>query len=155
MEPFTFKLVTLKELFVYTVPAAVGSFVTYMFGGWTQLLEFLVIVMAIDYATGLIASLKEKQGLNSEVGFWGLIKKTLMLLSVSLGYKIDIALGTDWCMSGCIYFWLANEMISILENYGRMGLPVPPPLKKAITVLKHNLGEKDDKDQGETNVYRP
>ncbi|SEF94996.1 toxin secretion/phage lysis holin [Paenibacillus sp. UNC499MF] len=148
MEHLTVKFLTLKELGIYTVPAVIGSIITYLFGGWTQLLEFLLMIMAVDYSTGLIASLKEKQGLNSEVGFWGLIKKTMMLLSVSIGHQIDIALGVNWCMSGCIYFWLANELISIFENFGRIGLPIPPVLKKALSVLKGNLDEKDPQAKG-------
>lgn len=137
---------------MYSVPAILGSVITYMFGGWTQLLQFLLILMALDYLTGIIATLKEKTGLNSEIGFWGLIKKTLMLLSVFIGHQIDLSLGLTWCMSGCVYFWLANELVSIGENYGRIGLKMPTPLLKAIRVLKDKTEDETKKDENSSNT---
>lgn len=138
---FSLKLITLKEAGFYSIAGIVGAIVNYMFGGWTPMLEILLIGMIADYFTGLLASLKEGKGLNSEVGFWGLIKKTLMLLSVFIAHKLDLALGVEWCMTGAIYFWIANELVSLAENYGRMGLKMPPVFKNAITVLKNKEGK--------------
>lgn len=117
-----------------------------MYGGWTQLIELLLIFIAVDYATGIIASLREGKGLNSEVGFWGLGKKGLLLLVVFLGHRIDIALQIDYVMNGAIFFYLTNELLSIVENYGRIGMPLPPVIKKIITVLKEKTDDKESED---------
>lgn len=114
-----------------------GALITYSFGGWTELLRLFLLTMAIDYITGILAALKERKGLNSTVGFWGLAKKALMLLIIMLGHQLDVLMGMGTTiMSGCIYFYLANEMISITENYGRIGLPLPLRIKNMIDILK-------------------
>lgn len=119
-----------------------GAFITYAFGGWNELLSFFLLAIAIDYATGIVASLKEKKGLSSEVGFWGLAKKGFMLLVVILAHRLDVLMQTDFVMDGAIYFYLANELISITENYGRIGLPLPKQVKKMIAILK-DRGERE------------
>ncbi|CAH0121059.1 hypothetical protein PAE9249_03585 [Paenibacillus sp. CECT 9249] len=119
-----------------------SAFLTYAYGGWSELLGFFLLVVALDYVTGLIASLKEKKGLNSEIGFWGLAKKGLMLLIILIGHRLDVLFGTDVIMTGAIYFYLANELISITENYGRLGLPLPERIKELIAILKRK-GEGD------------
>lgn len=119
-----------------------AAFLTYAYGGWSELLGFFLLVVTLDYVTGLIASLKEKKGLNSEIGFWGLAKKGLMLLIILIGHRLDVLFGTDVIMTGAIYFYLANELISITENYGRLGLPLPERIKELIAILKRK-GEGD------------
>jgi toxin secretion/phage lysis holin len=117
--------------------AVIGTVATYAFGGWSQLFAVFLLTIAIDYVTGIAASLKEKKGLNSEVGFWGLAKKGLMLLIIMLAHRMDIAFEIDILMTGAIYFYLANELISITENYGRLGLPMPDSIRKLIEILKN------------------
>ncbi|WP_310191533.1 phage holin family protein [Bacillus sp. 3255] len=130
-----------------TAAGITGAAVSYAFGGWSELLSFFLLAIGVDYVTGLVASLKEGKGLNSSVGFWGLAKKAFMLVVVMLAHRMDILLGTDVLMTGAIYFYLANELISITENYGRMGYPMPPKLKEIIQVLKaKGDGTSQDKD---------
>ncbi|TCZ70982.1 holin [Paenibacillus albiflavus] len=124
---------------------AIGLLATYAFGGWSELLSFFLIVMVIDYGTGIAASIKEKKGLSSEVGFWGLIKKILMIIIVFLSHRADVALNLDIVMYGVIYAFLANELISIVENYGRLGLPLPNTFKNLITILKDKEGKADER----------
>lgn len=107
------------------------------------MLEVLLIAMGIDYLSGVAASIKEGKGLSSEVGFWGLIKKTFMLLSVFIAHKLDTGLGTGWIMTGAIYFWLANELVSLAENYGRLNLPLSEYIKPIISILKQK-GENNE-----------
>lgn len=121
--------------------AILGVIGTFAFGEWTSLLGFFLLTIIVDYITGIIASIKEKQGLSSEVGFWGLAKKGLMLLIIMLAHQMDVVLDTDFIMTGSIYFYIANELISITENYGKMGLPLPEVIRKLITVLK-DKGQK-------------
>lgn len=132
------------QYFFNSVVGAIGLIVSYAFGGWNELLSFFLIAIVIDYITGIGASIKEKQGLSSEVGFWGLIKKTLMIMAVFLAHRADIALNLDVLMYGALYAFIANEVVSIVENYGRLGLPLPNAFKNLITILKG----KEDKTGG-------
>lgn len=116
--------------------AALGALVTYGFGGWSDLLALFLMAIAVDYVTGIAASMKEQHGLSSQVGFWGLTRKGMMLLVIMLAHRMDILLNTDLVMTGAIYFYLANEFISITENFGRLGLPLPEFLKQLIQVLR-------------------
>jgi toxin secretion/phage lysis holin len=108
-----------------------------MFGSWTESLTFLLLAMGADYVTGVAASIKEGKGLNSAFGAWGLARKGLILLVVLLAHRIDVLLNTeDVTMGAAIFFYIANELISITENYGRLGLPLPDRIRKMIAVLK-------------------
>ncbi|GMK39675.1 hypothetical protein PCCS19_27290 [Paenibacillus sp. CCS19] len=139
-----------------SMAAVVGTAFTYAFGAWPQSLNVLLIAMGIDYLTGVAAAMKEKKGLNSHIGSWGLTRKGLTLLIVLLAHQIDLLLHLDGVtMSGAIYFYLANELISITENYGRIGLPLPDSLKQLITVLKDKGKNKDnDKDNDDPSDPR-
>ncbi|MBA9088579.1 toxin secretion/phage lysis holin [Fontibacillus solani] len=144
-----FKLLANKDYSsFYTLSGVTGGILTYAFGGWSGLLELLIIVFAIDYVTGCLAALKTGKGLKSSIGFWGIIKKGLMLLLVFLGHRIDVALGLNFVMNGSIYFWLANESVSILENYGRLKIKTPPVFKKIFTIFKEKSENFEvDKDK--------
>lgn len=120
-----------------------GSAITFAFGTWTESLTFLLVAMAIDYITGIIAAIYDGSGLDSKVGFWGLMKKGLILLVVLLSHRIDQVLGVDVAMGGAIAFYTVNELLSITENYGRLGLPLPPQLKQIVRTLR-NRSEKSE-----------
>lgn len=113
-----------------------GALATYLFGSWSELLGFFLLIIAIDYVTGCMASIADGQGLNSRVGFKGLLKKTLMLIVIVIAHRMDILMGMNVIQTGAIYFYLANELISITENYGRLGLPLPNQIKQVIAILK-------------------
>ncbi|GGG15848.1 phage holin family protein [Paenibacillus abyssi] len=122
---------------VCSVSALAGAVLTFSFGRWTEPLTFLLVAMAVDYLTGVTAAIKEGKGLNSAIGFWGLARKGLMLLVILLAHRIDLLLGTGVVtMGAAIFFYIANELISITENCGRIGLPVPERLRKMIELLK-------------------
>jgi toxin secretion/phage lysis holin len=112
----------------------------YAFGGWNGLLGLLALACGIDYVTGVFAAMKEGQKLSSSVGYWGLMKKALMFTAIMLAHQLDVSQGTTIIMQGAIYSFLANELISISENYGRLGLPLPKPLQDAISLIKSKLG---------------
>lgn len=122
--------------------ALLGSASTYLFGEWSELISFFLLVIVIDYLTGIAASLKVGNGLSSNVGFWGLAKKGLMILIVILAHRLDELFGTDVIMVGSIYFYLTNELISVTENYGRMGLPLPNKIKEIIAIFKQKGGDQ-------------
>lgn len=128
--------------FCLSVIGTTGTILTAAMGGWDYTLQALFIFMAIDYFTGIITagvfkkSRKSETGaLSSSIGFMGLIRKAMMLIFVIIGYHLDNVVGWDFIRNGVIIALLANELISIIENAGLMGIPVPPVLKKAIDVL--------------------
>ena len=128
---------------ILTATGIIGSLVASCFGGWTASVTTMLIFMGIDYVTGLVVagvfhkSKKTDSGaLESRAGFKGLCKKGTMLLFVLIGYRLDLAIGTTYIRDAVCIAFIANELISIVENAGLMGLPIPPIITKAIDVLK-------------------
>jgi len=126
----------MKQNILNGAAAVIGALVSYFFGGWTPLLGLFFFVIVLDYMSGLGAAVISGQGLSSSIGFKGLIKKFAIVAVVALSHQLDLVLGTSVILYGSIYFFICNELISIVENYGRMGLPLPPQLKRIIHVLK-------------------
>lgn len=129
---------------ICTALGAVGGFVAKMFGGWTEDMITLVIFMTVDFIMGLIVagvfhkSNKSKSGaLNSHAGWKGLCKKGVILLFVLIAHRLDMLLGSDYIRTTTIIGFIANEVISIVENAGLMGIPLPDAIRKAIEILKH------------------
>ena len=118
----------------------VGGFICSFLGGWDMLLKSIVILMVLDYVTGLLKSIYNKK-LSSEVGFKGIIKKIGYLLIVALSVQLDTITGeTGAIRTLVIYFFVANEGISILENWGSMGLPLPKKIIETLEQLKDKNG---------------
>lgn len=115
--------------------ALVGATITAVLGGWDKMLQVLVFVVVLDYATGVTAAFMEKK-LDSQVGFRGIAKKVLLFVPVAMGYSLDQILGQNILRSLAIWFYLANEGLSVLENLARAGVPVSPPLKAALEQLR-------------------
>ena len=127
---------------ILTIIGATGAFIANLFGGWDAGLTTLVIFMVIDYLTGLIVagifhkSKKTENGaLSSKAGLQGIAKKVMMLLMVLVAVRLDILTGTDYIRDAVIIALCGNELISIIENAGLMGVPIPRKLKEAIEVL--------------------
>lgn len=125
------------------VIGAIGSAFTGLFGGWSNDMVSLIIFMAMDYITGLIVagvfknSDKTESGtLNSQIGFKGLCKKGVMLLIVLISYRLDLLLNVDYIRTASVIALIVNELVSICENIGLMGLPLPRVIVRAIDVLK-------------------
>jgi toxin secretion/phage lysis holin len=126
-----------------TTAGLVGSFIASLFGGWDTGIATLVLFMGIDFFSGLAVagifknSTKTETGaLESRAGFKGLCRKCMTLLFVLIAYRLDLAIGTNYIRDAVIIGFMANELISIVENAGLMGLPLPGVLTKAIDVLK-------------------
>lgn len=143
-------IMRLKEMFCVATGMA-GSVIARLFGGWDSALVTLVIFMIADYISGLIVagvfhkSKKSENGaLESKAGWKGLCKKGMTILFVLIAYRLDLALGTDFIRNTVIIGFMANELISIVENAGLMGLPLPAVMSKAIDILtqKANAEEK-------------
>ena len=126
-----------------SIIGVIGSAIASAFGGWSTGLTTLVIFMAIDYITGLIVagvfhkSTKTETGtLESRAGFKGLCRKGAMLLIVLVACRLDLTLSTTYIKDAVIIAFIANETISIIENAGLMGVPIPDTIKNAIDVLQ-------------------
>lgn len=136
---------------ICTVFGAVGGMIAHLFGGWTEDMMTLIIFMAVDFIMGLIVagvfhkSNKSQSGaLNSHAGWIGLCKKGVVLLFVLIAHRLDMLLGTDYIRTTAIIGFIANEVISIVENAGLMGVPLPEVIVKAIEVLKHRGESKNE-----------
>lgn len=132
----------IKQVFLF-VTGMIGGTIANLLGGWDAALAFLIGAMAIDYVSGLIvagvfkASPKTANGaLESGAGWKGLCRKGMTLLIVFLACQLDIVMGTNFVRDAVIIAYIANECISIIENAGLMGVPVPAALKKAVEVLQ-------------------
>lgn len=127
----------------------IGGAVASLFGGWDSGLGALVVCMSVDYGMGLMvagifhASPKSPGGgLNSVAGWRGLTRKIVTLLMVLVGNQMDLVLGVQYIRDAVIIGFCANECISILENAGLMGMPVPQIFQDAIDLLRHNSQQR-------------
>lgn len=131
---------------ICAVVGAVGSAIATVLGGWDSSLTTLLIFMGVDYLSGLIVagifhkSNKTDTGaLDSSIGWKGLCKKGMVLLFVLIAYRLDLIIGTDYIRNAVIIAFIANELVSIVENAGLMGLPLPEVITKAIDVLQKKI----------------
>ncbi len=113
----------------------IGSCIGKLLGGYDTLLITLIIFVVMDYLTGVMKAIIEKK-LSSSVGFKGIFKKILIFFLIGISVRIDLMLNDIGIRYIVIMFYLINEAISILENAGKMGLPLPPKLNEILESLK-------------------
>ena len=128
-----------------SVVAVIATFFTYLFGGWDAAIGVLIVLMVLDYITGVLNGYLTKT-LNSEVGFKGLLKKFLILVVMIIAVMLDRLMNTgDWIFRTLVcYFYIANEGISLLENISLMGVPIPDKIKDALEQLNKEGTEEQD-----------
>lgn len=139
------------KISILSVLGISGSIIANLLGGWDMALQTLVLFMAVDYVTGLITagvfkkSIKSESGaLESKAGWKGLFKKGVTLLIVLTATQLDKLTGTEIIRDAVIIAYTANEAVSIIENAGLMGVPIPVIIKKAIQVLQNKEGGTND-----------
>lgn len=116
--------------------------VLYFLGGWDMALKTLLIIIALDYLTGVCDAIANKK-INSKIGAKGIIKKVGYLIIVAVSVQLDQIVGDTGAIRNLIiYFFVANEGISILENWGSMGLPLPEKVMEVLEQLKKDNGGK-------------
>lgn len=130
---------------IQVIFAAIGGWLGWFLGGCDGLLIALLAFVAIDYVTGVVCAIVDKK-LSSSVGFRGIFKKILIFALVGVGHIIDtMVIGTGSVLrTAIIFFYLSNEGISLIENAGHLGLPIPAKLKAVLEQL-HDRAEKEDK----------
>lgn len=124
---------------------AVGGWLGYFLGGCDGLLIALVVFAVADYLTGVMCAVSDKK-LSSAVGFKGICRKVIIFMLVGIAHMIDVNIIATGSVlrTAVIFFYLSNEGVSLLENAGHLGLPIPAKLKAVLEQL-HDRAEKDEK----------
>lgn len=143
----------MKENVFLTIVGIVGGAFATLFGGWDASLTTLIIFMGIDYFTGIVVagvfhkSKKTENGtLESRAGWKGLCRKGGTLLVVLVACRLDMILGSTFVRDAAVIAFIANETISIIENVGLMGVPIPNVITRSIQVLKSKAEESENED---------
>ena len=142
----------MEKVGIFSTIGMIIAWIAEAFGGWDDAMTTLVICMLIDYVTGLmVAGLFRKSsktadgGLESRAGWKGLARKFSTLLLVLVAVRIDMVLGTTYICNAVVFSFMANELLSIVENVGLMGVPLPKVITEAITLL-NKKGNNDVTD---------
>jgi len=137
----------MKEIWTWIqlMLAAIGGWLGWFLGGSDGFLYALIAFVVIDYITGVMCAIVDKK-LSSEVGFKGICKKVLIFMMVGIGNIIDVqVLGQAGVLrTAVIFFYLSNEGVSMLENAGHLGLPIPAKLKEVLEQLHDRSGKEDN-----------
>ena len=131
---------------IQTLIVMIGGWLGYFVGGMDGLLSVLVIMIVIDYVTGVMVGMAEKK-ISSKIGFIGICRKILIIMFVGIANVLDLyVIGSGSMLrTAAIFFYISNEGISILENAAKLGLPVPSKIKNMLEQL-HDTAEKDDEN---------
>ena len=121
----------------------------YFIGGMDGLMIILLVLMGIDYITGVMCGIANKK-LSSKIGFIGICRKVLILLMVGIANLLDVNIIQTGSMlrSATLFFYISNEGVSVLENAARLGLPIPKKIKDVLEQL-HDKSEKDESEDDE------
>ncbi len=124
--------------------AGIGGWLGYFLGGCDGLLYALIAFVAVDYITGVMCAIADHT-LSSEVGFKGICRKVLIFLLVGIANILDVqVIGTGSVLrTAVVFFYISNEGISLIENAGHLGLPIPAKMKEVLEQL-HDRSEKGD-----------
>ncbi len=130
---------------IQLVLTAIGGWLGWFLGGCDGLLYALIAFVVVDYITGIMCAVVDKK-LSSSVGFKGIFKKVLIFTLVGIANILDInVIGSGSVLrTAIIFFYISNEGVSLLENAGHLGLPIPAKLKAVLEQL-HDRSEKEDK----------
>jgi toxin secretion/phage lysis holin len=128
---------------IQLIITALGGWLGYFLGGCDGLLVALVVFAVTDYITGVMCAINDHK-LSSEVGFRGICRKVIIFILVGIGHILDVnVIGTGSVLrTAIIFFYLSNEGVSLLENAGHLGLPIPEKLKDVLEQL-HDRAEKE------------
>lgn len=132
--------------YILAFGSILGSGIAYLLGGWDKAVISLLIMMALDYISGMVLAGVFKAsgktisgGMDSKVGYIGLMKKVGIILALLVATTVDRMIGSEALVrTAVIIFFVSNEGLSVLENLALMGLPLPEPLKNALNQLKQS-----------------
>ena len=146
MRDFSIDLIWAKVQIAIT---ALGGWLGYFLGGMDGLMIALIVLMALDYVSGVMCAIIDKK-LSSAVGFKGICKKVFILMLVGVAHIIDLhVVGTGSALRGAVIcFYMSNEGLSLLENAAHIGLPIPDKLRDILSQL-HDKERTTDQGDGE------
>ena len=146
MRDFSIDLIWTKVQIAIT---ALGGWLGYFLGGMDGLMIALIVVMTLDYVSGVMCAIIDKK-LSSAVGFKGICKKVFILMLVGVAHIIDLhVVGTGSALRGAVIcFYMSNEGLSLLENAAHIGLPIPDKLRDILSQL-HDKERTTDQGDGE------
>ena len=142
---------------ILTMLAAAAGFVAGLFGEWTAAMTVLVVLMVVDYITGCFCGFLGKST-KTETGHWlsstafkGLLHKGLIMLVILVATQLDrvVTVGASTFKTMAVFYYISCEGLSVVENIGVLGVPLPPFLKNALEVLKTKNENMPDDDEGE------
>jgi len=140
--------------FIFLIVGIVGSWFMTLLGGWDAGMTALGVMMAVDFVTGwIVAGVFKKSGksangsLESRAGFKGLMKKLVVILIILVTAQMDALVGVEFIRNAAVIAFSANEILSIIENAGLMGIPIPAVIVKAVDVLKNKAEQEDKTDE--------
>ena len=122
--------------FIKIIVGVGGGLASFLFGGWSALIQTLVLFIVLDYIFAVVVAASHGK-LNSKIGFKGIAKKIAILVLVAVAHQVDLVIGEGALIRDTVIcFYIANELLSILETVAKTELPVPQVLKKAVETLK-------------------
>ena len=125
-----------ERLEILVKSLSIGALIGYTFGGWTSMLTLLTILIVADWLSGWAAAWMAGE-LKSRIGYYGIARKVGILVMVMIAHLIDIVLGdAHYFRDAVIFFYLANELLSVVENLGRMGVPLPNVIMNAVKIFE-------------------
>ena len=137
---------------IATCSGVIGSCVANALGGWDSSMQTLLTFIVIDYLTGLYIAGKMKKspktetgGLSSKVGYNGAVKKCMIFVFIFIAVRLDMLLHLNYIKNFTIIVFIVNELVSICENAGVIGVPIPKPIEMAIDLLRKKYEVGDDK----------
>lgn len=137
------------KTYILVACSSLGLLFDKIVGGFDYSFKALLLLMLIDYLSGMITALLHKSpktkegGLSSRVGFQGIFKKVLMLMLVIAGQTLDVLLNMDVLRLGVIYAFIGNETISLIENAVYLNIPIPNVIRKAVDMLDEGGRENE------------
>ena len=144
-----------------TALGVVGGLIAQLFGAWNIALTVLCVCMVVDYGTGFVVAAvfhvspkSAAGGLDSNAGWRGLARKVGTLVLVLMARFLDVLLGVEYVRDAVVIAFIVNEMVSIVENCGLMGLPIPAAILSAIDVLRQKIKPPDAQQQEAGEVQR-
>lgn len=126
----------------------VGGFLGSLLGGYDGLIRAFIVIMSLDYITGVMVAYFVKKNMSSQIGAKGLAKKCYMLIMIIVGHTVDVyVLGVgSMCRTAVIMYYIGNEALSITENAGNLGVPIPQKLIDVLIQIKEDNKNGDNEE---------
>jgi toxin secretion/phage lysis holin len=133
---------SIREFSLSTIISATGTIITACLGGWDAALKVLIVLMVLDYATGFLGAVRSHK-VNSEIMYWGGVRKGIILAVLVVAVLLDEMVGNadPIFRTLTIYFYVSREGISVTENLGILGVPLPPIIGKVLEQLQQKEGK--------------